>query len=143
MNNKVYYDGDASKIIGERVILELIQDKKIKIVNNKVLFHRMRNCGNTRAPKPIFTLGDMYADWFYVPAFEGSWIYIDEHGIFRIDYDLDVLEKMVYHEIEEKGDWHGIKDPVMVISSSSVGFRERNGENDNRTLEESIRKSDM
>ena len=120
--NKVFYDGDASKIIGERVILELIQEKKIQIRNNKVLFNMCHNKGTTRTGMPIYTIGSMYADNMYRKAFEGSWIYIDDKGILRIDYDNEALEKMLrasYETLPDEGMLEAFKKGIV--------------ENDNRT----------
>ena len=108
MPHKVFYDGDASKIIGDRVILELIQEKKIQIRDNKVWFNICDNSGTTREMAPIYTLGKRYDDCMYSRAFEGSWIYKCEKGAMRIDYDLEILDRMVYLEtgkhILEEGD---------------------------------------
>lgn len=93
--NKIYYDGDASKIIAEHLILELIQEKKIMVRDNKILFNMCDNCGTTRTGMPIYTLGSKYSENMYKKAFEGSWIYKSENGALRIDYDLDILEKML------------------------------------------------
>jgi hypothetical protein len=122
MLTKVYYDGDASKIIGERLILELIQEKKIKIVNNKLLFHALYNKGTTRTSSPIYVLGGQWHDSMYKKAFEGSWIYVDDKGILRIDYDNETLEKMLrtsYEDLADDGMLEAFKKGIV--------------ENDNRT----------
>ena len=120
--DKLYYDGDASKIIGERLILELIQEKKIIIRNNKVLFNMCHNKGTTRTGMPIYTLGGEWADNMYRKAFEGSWIYVDDKGILRIDYDNETLEKMLrtsYEDLADDGMLEAFKKGIV--------------ENDNRT----------
>ncbi len=93
--DKVYYDGDASKIIGERVILELIQERKIKVIDNKIWFNMCFNKGTTRTPSPIRAIGTEYVDAMYKKAFEGSWIYKCENDVMHIDYDNDILELML------------------------------------------------
>jgi hypothetical protein len=101
--DKLYYDGDASKIIGERLILELIQDKKIVVRDNKILFNICHNKGTTRTGMPIYTMGSMYADNMYKKAFEGSWIYVDDKDILRIDYDNEALERLLLIKKEDEG----------------------------------------
>jgi len=93
--NKVYYDGDASKIIGEHLILELIQERKIKVINNEIWFNMCFNKGTTRTPSPIRAIGTEYADCMYRRAFDGSWIYKCEKGVMHLDYDNEALELML------------------------------------------------
>ena len=100
----------------------------------------MFNKGTTRTSMPIYTLGRcIYTDVFYKKAFEGSWIYNKEDKVktFFIDYDLEILEKMLNTE-------HG-DDVEIVESNGRVGYKLKEGdvEDDNRTLKESICESDM
>jgi hypothetical protein len=97
---KVYYDGDASIIEDNPTILELIKEKKIKIVDNKLLFHALYNKGTTRTSSPIYVLGGQWHDSMYKKAFEGSWIHVDDKGVLRIDYDNEALEKLLYNKKE-------------------------------------------
>lgn len=135
--NKIFYDGDASKIIAEHLILELIQERKIIVRDNKILTNIIFNKGTTRSPMPIYAIGHDYAECMYKKAFEGSWIYKDEKDVMRIDYDLEILEKMLKTE-------HG--DNIEIVQSNNrVGYRliEGDVENDNGTFKESICESDM
>ena len=87
--NKLFYDGNANKIVNEPLIQELINEKKVEVRDNKLWFNALHNKGTFQFKLPFYNDMPIPLLWKTIP--EGTWISRIVNGYFAIDDRADVV----------------------------------------------------
>jgi hypothetical protein len=86
--DKLFYDGDASKIENEPLIQELIAEKKVEVRDNKLWFNALFNKGTFKFRTPFYN--DMPVPFLWKTVPEGTWLSRIMNKYFAIDDRADV-----------------------------------------------------